>query len=164
MLEVVAFTSMHTPCFVGTPGISEDRVSPGPLARVPGGLRAQGRGRAAGPAGISPPLRLGQPSAEQSAQSQASSLSETWHPSFGRRGLGFQTVTPLWFPPSPACSVVTRGRLFLRGPLWGPGAPGCVSRRCDSSSTLGSDGRHWTALPGSRFQSVATTSCVLLLA
>lgn len=99
--EMVKFTSMHTPCFVGTPGMSEDRVSPGPLARVPGGLRAQGRGGAAGPAGILPPFRLGQPSAEQSAQSQASSLSETWCPGFGRRGLGFQTFTALWFPRFP---------------------------------------------------------------
>lgn len=34
--ETVKFTGTRTPCFVGTPGISEDRVSPGSLARVPG--------------------------------------------------------------------------------------------------------------------------------
>lgn len=34
--ETVTFTGMRTPCFVGTPGISEERVSPESLARVPG--------------------------------------------------------------------------------------------------------------------------------
>lgn len=155
--ETVKFTGMCTPCFVGTPGISEDRVSPGSLARVPGTaqlvlLASRRLSGSASPPQSSPPRARRLPSQRLGVLASEG------------EDVGSRLSLHSGSPSPQLAAVVTQGLPFLPRPLRGPGAPGHVSGRCDSSTALSGDGITGCAPPGSRFQSAAMTSRVFLLA